>query len=77
MDGHSIYVTRPTVSGGTGAYSYSYTCYDAAGTNVAYFTAGDERVAVVVPGAGQYIVYVTVSDNGRSVTAQTDWLSVN
>ena len=76
VDGRSIYVSRPTVLGGSGSYTYSYTCYDAAGANVAYFTSADDRVSVAVPGPGQYIVYVTVSDGARSVNAQTDWLNV-
>ena len=67
---------RPSISGGTGNYRISYSCYNDSSEQVAYFSSNDDQVAITVSAAGRYVVHVIVSDGNSSVNAHTNWLDV-
>ena len=72
-DGRSIFINQPTVSGGTGNYTFAYNCYDAQSQPVNYYYSGDARTAMTPGYAGRFCVFVVVSDGNESIIINTGW----
>lgn len=75
-DGKSIYINRPTASGGTGIYTFAYNCYDEDSNPVNYYYSGDWRTAMTPGYAGRFCVFVVISDGNESVTINTGWVDL-
>ena len=76
-DGRSIFITRPTASGGTGRYTYAYNCYDTESNPVNYYYSDDWRTAMTPGYEGRFCVFVVVSDGVNSVTINTGWYQLS
>ncbi|MBR6028298.1 MAG: hypothetical protein IKP40_04350 [Clostridia bacterium] len=72
-DNRSMYITQPSVTGGTGSYSYFYTCYDELGRNVAFFSSTSATVAMSPGFNGRFVVIAIVSDGVETLYAYSDW----
>ena len=72
-DGRSIFIDRPTISGGTGKYTVAYNCYDAQSQPVNYYYSDDPRTAMTPGYAGHFCVFVVVSDGNESIIINTGW----
>ncbi|MBR6027516.1 MAG: hypothetical protein IKP40_00390, partial [Clostridia bacterium] len=72
-DGRSIFINRPTVSGGTGIYTFAYNCYDTDSQPVNYYYSGDERTAMTPGYDGRFCVFVVVSDGVDTIIINTGW----
>ena len=72
-DGRSIFINRPTVSGGTGTYTYAYNCYDTDSQPVNYYYSDDWRTAMTPGYAGRFCVFVVVSDGVDTIIINTGW----
>ena len=72
-DNRSIYVTKPNITGGTGTYQLTYTCFDDLGRTVAYFSSTASSVAVTPGFNGRFLVRVTVTDGVETFYVDTGW----
>ena len=72
-DKRSIYINQPTVSGGTGNYTFAYNCYDENSEPVNYYYSDEKRTAMTPGYAGKFCVFVVVSDGNESITINTGW----
>ena len=75
-DKHSLFIDRPTISGGTGHYTVAYNCYDEHSNPVNYYYSAANRTAMTPGYAGRFCVFVVVSDGNTSVTIHTGWWDV-
>ena len=75
-DKHSIFIDKPTISGGSGSYKIAYVCYDDHSNSVNYYYSTANRTAMTPGYPGRFCVYVTVSDGVTSVTINTGWVDV-
>ncbi|MBR6028716.1 MAG: hypothetical protein IKP40_06450 [Clostridia bacterium] len=72
-DGRSIFINRPTVSGGTGQYTYAYNCYDTDSNPVNYYYSDEWRTAMTPGYSGRFCVFVVVSDGEEQIIINTGW----
>ena len=75
-DAKSFKVTRPTVKGGTGVYTYTYYLWSSTGT-LAGTVASNDTVVTISPTPGMngtYSVGVNVFDGYNNAVKQGDWL---
>ena len=75
-DGRSIFIDRPTASGGSGVYTYAYNCYDADSNPVNYYYSDEARTAMTPGYDGRFCVFVVVSDGNGQITIPTGWFEL-
>lgn len=75
-DNQSIFINKPTITGGTGTYTIAYNIYDSDNQPVNYFYS-DEACVAATPGyTGRFCVFVCVSDGYSSKTVNTGWFAI-
>ena len=73
-DGRSIFINKPTITGGTAPYTIAYNCYDADSNPVNYYYSDDARTAMSPGYNGRFNVFVVVRDSaGAQVQIDTGW----
>ncbi|MBR6029328.1 MAG: hypothetical protein IKP40_09580 [Clostridia bacterium] len=78
-DKQHIYLTKPSVSGGSGAYTIAYNIYDSNSNPVNYFYSDEENVAATPGYGGLFNVFVVVTDTGsrESDTQNIGWQTLS
>ena len=72
-DSRSIFIDKPTITGGTGKYTIAYNIYDSEGNAVNYFYSDAARVAASPNANGMYNVFVVVSDGKTTIQKDIGW----
>ena len=74
-DRQSIYIDKPTVTGGSGHYTYAYNIYDSNSQPVNYFYSDEDRVAATPGYGGLFNVFVVATDTvtHETVTRDVGW----
>ncbi|MBR6029815.1 MAG: caspase family protein [Clostridia bacterium] len=78
-DKQSIYINKPSISGGSGKYTIAYNIYDNNSNAVNYFYSTESRVAATPGYGGLFNVFIVVTDTGtnESNTQNIGWQKLN
>jgi hypothetical protein len=78
-DKQSIFINRPSISGGSGNYTIAYNLYDSNSNPVNYFYSTEARVAVTPGYGGTFNVFIVVTDQGtgETNTQNIGWQKIN
>jgi hypothetical protein len=78
-DKQSIFIRKPTITGGSGSYKIAYNIYDRNGNAVNYFYSTASEVAATPGYGGVFNVFIVVTDNvtKEANTQNIGWQTIN
>ncbi|MBR6027904.1 MAG: hypothetical protein IKP40_02360 [Clostridia bacterium] len=78
-DRQHIYISRPSVTGGSGQHTIAYNIYDSGSNPINYFYSTEETVAASPGCGGLFNVFIVVSDivTGESLTQNIGWQQIS